>query len=64
MPGVTIGSRSSSEGPSGDKPTSNPSGSSESSLMDEDYAAASFPGYSEKPLEEQLEPIAVIGMGK
>ncbi|KAL8969810.1 MAG: hypothetical protein Q9183_001817 [Haloplaca sp. 2 TL-2023] len=26
------------------------------------YAAASFPGYSEKPLNEQLEPIAVCGM--
>ncbi|KAK3342085.1 KR domain-containing protein [Lasiosphaeria hispida] len=29
----------------------------------EDYAAASFPGYAEKPLHEQLEPIAVVGMG-
>ncbi|KAK0726009.1 KR domain-containing protein [Lasiosphaeris hirsuta] len=28
-----------------------------------DYAAASFPGYAEKPLHEQLEPIAVVGMG-
>ncbi|KAK4141946.1 uncharacterized protein C8A04DRAFT_13698 [Dichotomopilus funicola] len=27
------------------------------------YAATSFPGYAEKPLDEQLEPIAVVGMG-
>ncbi|KAH6616033.1 KR domain-containing protein [Chaetomium sp. MPI-SDFR-AT-0129] len=27
------------------------------------YAATSFPGYAEKSLEEQLEPIAVVGMG-
>ena len=31
---------------------------------DAEYAAASFPGYSEAPLSEQLEPIAVVGMGK
>ncbi|KAK0616599.1 KR domain-containing protein [Immersiella caudata] len=31
-------------------------------LVDE-YPAASFPDYSEKPLSEQLEPIAVVGMG-
>jgi hypothetical protein len=36
--------------------------SSESSLYG-DYPAISFPGYAEKPLEEQLEPIAVVGMG-
>jgi hypothetical protein len=29
----------------------------------EDYPAASIPGYAEKPLNEQLEPIAVVGMG-
>ncbi|KAH9209743.1 putative polyketide synthase [Leptodontidium sp. 2 PMI_412] len=29
----------------------------------QDYAANSFPGYAEKPLDEQLEPIAVVGMG-
>ena len=28
-----------------------------------EYPAMSFPGYSEKPLSEQLEPIAVVGMG-
>lgn len=31
---------------------------------DHSYPALSFPGYAEKPLSEQLEPIAVIGMGK
>lgn len=29
----------------------------------DEYPAVSFPGYAEKPLEQQLEPIAVIGMG-
>lgn len=29
-----------------------------------DYPALPFPGYTEKPLNEQLEPIAVVGMGK
>lgn len=32
-------------------------------LEDHEYPALLFPGYSEKPLSEQLEPIAVIGMG-
>lgn len=32
-------------------------------VTDAEYAGISFPGYSEKPLSEQLEPIAVIGMG-
>lgn len=27
------------------------------------YPALSFPGYNERPLDEQLEPIAVVGMG-
>ena len=52
------------------------SGSSESSFNDSantgnaqviddiEYPALSFPGYGEKPLGEQLEPIAVVGMGK
>ncbi|KAI4159807.1 MAG: hypothetical protein LQ342_006318 [Letrouitia transgressa] len=30
---------------------------------DDEYPAVSFPGYAEKPLSEQLEPIAVVGMG-
>ncbi|KAK0635862.1 KR domain-containing protein [Bombardia bombarda] len=31
--------------------------------MRDEYPAFSPPGYAEKPLEEQLEPIAVVGMG-
>ncbi|ROV93464.1 hypothetical protein VPNG_09630 [Cytospora leucostoma] len=38
--------------------------SSVNSMFDiDDYPAISFPGYAEKPLKDQLEPIAVIGMG-
>lgn len=32
-------------------------------VSDHEYPALSFPGYAEKPLAEQLEPIAVVGMG-
>ncbi|MCJ1261266.1 hypothetical protein MMC22_001130 [Lobaria immixta] len=32
-------------------------------VEDFEYPAMSFAGYSEKPLSEQLEPIAVVGMG-
>ncbi len=39
------------------------SGDIEPSYKDSEYAAASYPGYSEKPLAEQLEPVAVCGMG-
>lgn len=35
----------------------------ETSFNGHEYPAASFPGYNEKPLAEQLEPIAVCGMG-
>lgn len=35
----------------------------EPSFNGHEYVAASFPGYKEKPLAEQLEPIAVCGMG-
>lgn len=38
--------------------------STEQSSGGHEYAAASYPGYSEKSLTEQLEPIAVCGMGK
>lgn len=55
MPGIIVSSSSSSA-------------SFEESLSgltaSQDYAANSFPGYAEKPLDEQLEPIAVVGMGK
>ena len=33
-------------------------------INNENYPALSFPDYAEKPLVEQLEPIAVVGMGK
>lgn len=32
-------------------------------IKDDDYAAKMLPGSSEKPLSQQLEPIAVVGMG-
>lgn len=32
-------------------------------VNDKDYVALDFDGYGEKPLSEQLEPIAVVGMG-
>lgn len=32
-------------------------------VNDASYAGSSLPGASEKPLSEQLEPIAVVGMG-
>ncbi|EER28768.1 polyketide synthase, putative [Coccidioides posadasii C735 delta SOWgp] len=32
-------------------------------VSDYEYPASSIPGYGEKPLSEQLEPIAVVGMG-
>ncbi|OKL57953.1 hypothetical protein UA08_06759 [Talaromyces atroroseus] len=34
-----------------------------STIEDSEYPALQFPGYAEKPLSEQLEPIAVVGMG-
>lgn len=33
-------------------------------VSDPEYAASSMPGCTEAPLSEQLEPIAVVGMGK
>ncbi|KAI0886565.1 KR domain-containing protein [Annulohypoxylon maeteangense] len=71
MPALTR-SPSSSSGSSYDErptashelPTPDTAASSASSSMGADeYPALSFPGYAEKPLDEQLEPIAVIGMG-
>ena len=32
-------------------------------VYDDEYPAVSFPDYHEKPLSQQLEPIAVVGMG-
>lgn len=42
---------------------SNNDGSQPRVIEDIEYPALLFPGYSEKPLSEQLEPLAVIGMG-
>ncbi|KAK8029899.1 polyketide synthase [Apiospora rasikravindrae] len=44
-------------------PDTVPSDSVSSVGSDDEYPALSFPGYAEKPLDEQLEPIAVVGMG-
>ena len=60
MPGLIINqsaSQSSSEAHDG---ASTPSSLT---IDDIEYPAVTFPGYAEKPLSEQLEPIAVVGMG-
>ena len=60
MPGVLISPRESSSG------VDTPSDSSHRSSLhvdDNAYPAIDFDGYKEKPLSEQLEPIAVVGMG-
>lgn len=59
MPGVTY-DRSSSPS-SARTPLSENGGDYPSDSL---YPAVSFPGYAEKPLSQQLEPIAVIGMGE
>ena len=64
MPGILKENPSSSSSESGSFVYNGFPGSSEPNYVDGKYAAASFPGYSEKPLSEQLEPIAVCGMGK
>ncbi|KAI2617417.1 putative polyketide synthase [Hypoxylon sp. NC1633] len=58
MPSILRTASSSSSGSDGDTPGTSV-GSSESG----DYPAVTFPDYAEKPLDEQLEPIAVVGMG-
>lgn len=65
MPGLIRSSSSSSRSSYEDAntPGTDPSSASSSEAGD-DYPALSFPGYAEKPLDEQLEPIAVIGMGE
>ncbi|KAI5867271.1 KR domain-containing protein [Durotheca rogersii] len=57
MPSLILESRPSSKDSRGSR------GSSRNSVVEDNYRASYFPGYSEKPLDEQLEPIAVIGMG-
>ena len=68
MPGLLIQREPSPAGSS----SASSSGSSQrfdysrhgSVVGDSDYAASSFPQNEELPLSEQLEPIAVVGMGK
>lgn len=62
MPGVLRETWSSSS-ESGSSSDNDFSDASQLSYKDSKYPATSFPGYSEKPLNEQLEPIAVCGMG-
>jgi hypothetical protein len=59
MPGLVIDSSFSSQNSHEDGLGLDPGSS-----IRYDYPAASFPGYAEQPLENQLEPIAVVGMGK
>ncbi|KAI4130694.1 MAG: hypothetical protein LQ338_001595 [Usnochroma carphineum] len=62
MPGVLKATFSSSTSESG-SPSENEFWSSiEPGDKDYKYAAASYPEYNEKPLTEQLEPVAVCGM--
>ncbi|KAF7524694.1 hypothetical protein G7054_g11326 [Neopestalotiopsis clavispora] len=66
MPANVRSSSASSQSSYEEVPTPDtvPSGAASSAgSEDHEYPAASFPGYAEKPLDEQLEPIAVVGMG-
>jgi hypothetical protein len=38
-------------------------GNNDAYVADHEYPAIDFQGYAEKPLSEQLTPIAVVGMG-
>jgi hypothetical protein len=60
MPGLL---KLTSSGATSSQDSSSDLGHEDGPIVD-DYPAASFPGYSEKPLSENLEPIAVIGMGE
>jgi hypothetical protein len=59
MPSLIIDSE-----PSGESSYEGSPRPSRNSVLEDDYRASYFPGYAEKPLEEQLEPVAVIGMGE
>jgi hypothetical protein len=63
MPGILKETHWSSSSKSLSSSENGISGGTEPSYKDSQYAAVSYPGYSEKPLTEQLEPIAVCGMG-
>ncbi|KAJ4293186.1 hypothetical protein N0V90_008468 [Kalmusia sp. IMI 367209] len=61
MPGLVYNDLSSPWSSSASTHSTNPD--HEPVINDDDYPAISFPGYAEKPLSQQLEPIAVVGMG-
>ena len=63
MPGLVDITKSSSSSSDGFVDTEPRLETSSQAGQHDEYAAASYPGYSEKPLDDQLEPIAVIGMG-
>lgn len=63
MPSLLRAASSSPSASEGDTPGTSV-GSSVNGDVTSDYPAVTFPDYAEKPLDEQLEPIAVIGMGK
>lgn len=60
---VSSESASGSDGVHGHTTSASSAGSSVH-VGSDDYVAKSFPDYSEKPLDEQLEPIAVVGIGE
>ncbi|KAL2831374.1 KR domain-containing protein [Aspergillus cavernicola] len=63
MPGLLRVSRSSSSSASEDGNSTAGSTPPPASEDGAQYPAVSFQGYPEKPLNEQIEPIAIIGMG-
>ena len=65
MPGLIRQSYSSSSSSDGSFSNDDSSSISSTGLHDDlSYPALSVPDYGEKPLSEQLEPIAVVGMGE
>ena len=65
MPGLIRQSYSSSSSSDGSYSNDDSSSISSTGLHDDlSYPALSVPDYGEKPLSEQLEPIAVVGMGE
>lgn len=63
MPSILRTASASSSASEGETPGTSV-GSSVNGDVTSDYPAVNFPDYAEKPLDEQLEPIAVVGMGK
>ena len=64
MPGLLRETLSSSSSSSEISSSHGLSDCTEPVVKDMEYAALPYPGYSEKALSEQLEPIAVCGMGR